>query len=56
MEEVEPVKTAVTCRTEGCPVEGETFVLDVYPVGDPPVATVICVRCNQRVTDLVPVQ
>ena len=56
MDEVEPVPMRVTCRTEDCPVEGQTFVVDMYPNAAPPVWRAQCGQCNQPVTDNVPAE
>lgn len=52
--EVEPVKMAVTCHTAGCPVDGQTFVVDMYPNETEPIWRAVCGRCGNPVTDIVP--
>lgn len=43
-----------TCRTEGCPVQGVTYTVDMYPNEAPPIFRAQCFQCGQPVTDLVP--
>lgn len=43
-----------TCHTEGCPVDGVTFTVDMYPNEAEPIFRAQCGRCGQAVTDLVP--
>jgi hypothetical protein len=52
--EVEPVLMKATCHTEGCPVDGVTFTVEMYPNAAPPIYRAQCGRCGQPVTDLVP--
>ena len=42
-----------TCHTEGCPVDGQTFVVDMYPNETEPIFRAQCYHCGQPVTDLV---
>lgn len=52
--EPEPVMMNATCRTVGCPVEGQTFTVPMYPNAAEPIYRAQCGRCLQPVTDLVP--
>lgn len=52
--EVEPVWILATCHTEGCPADGITFRVKMYPNEAPPIFRAQCGRCGQAVTDLVP--
>jgi hypothetical protein len=54
MDEVEPTMKKVTCHTEGCPVNGITYTVPMYPNAAPPVWRAQCGQCNQPVTDIQP--
>lgn len=51
--EVDPVLMLATCRTEGCPVNGRTFTVEMYPNAAPPIFRAQCGQCSNPVTDLV---
>jgi hypothetical protein len=44
----------VACHTEGCPVAGVTYTVDMYPNSEPPTWRAICAQCGNAVTDVVP--
>lgn len=54
-DEPTPVPCVVTCHTEGCPLNGESRTVNLYPIGDPPTYQVVCAQCGQPITDIVPV-
>jgi hypothetical protein len=53
-EEPQPVKMVVTCRTEGCPVEGVSYTVDMYPNKTEPFYRAQCGQCHNPITDIVP--
>ena len=52
--EEEPTAMNVTCRTDGCPVAGVTYTVDMYPNSVAPTWRAICAQCGNAVTDIVP--
>lgn len=49
------IKAAVTCRTQGCPVERIAFTVTLYENVEPPTYRAQCARCNVDITDIVEV-
>jgi hypothetical protein len=52
--EVEPTLMHVTCHTAGCPVDGTTYTVNMYPNEAPPTWRAVCAQCGQSITDIVP--
>lgn len=53
-EEPTPVYFQATCRTPGCPAEGESEVVPLYPNATEPIYRASCGQCN-KIPELVPV-